>query len=115
MGCDYYIIKQLEVKYINDDDNEMNTTIESNRERCYFPDLADSQDSDDSTSSESYNSRFNRKYGKYLNVTYQPRVLFNNGKWKSERVRKKYENLIISEIGSDLLLHIVKQEVRYLR
>ena len=53
MGCDYYIIKQLEVKHIDDDDIEQVSLIELNKERCYFPDLEDSQDSDDSTSSES--------------------------------------------------------------
>jgi hypothetical protein len=115
MGCDYYIITQLEVKHIDDDDTEHVSLIELDRERCYFPDLEDSQDSDDSTSSESYDTRFNRKYGNYLKVNYEPRVLFQNGKWKSERIQEKYENLITKEIGNDLVLNIVKQEVRYLR
>jgi hypothetical protein len=115
MGCDYYIVKQLEVTHINDDDVEETSFIELDRERCYFPDLEDSQDSDDSTSSESYNSRFNRKYGHYLEVTYQPRVLFEKGKWKSERIQEKYEDVITTEIGHEMLVRIVKNEVRYLR
>lgn len=115
MGCDYYIIKQLEVKHINDDDEEEVSYIELERERCYFYDEPDSQDSDDSTDSESYNSRFNRKYSKYLEVNYQPRILFQNGKWKNEKVQDKYEDVIRGEIGCDMIVSIIKQEVRYLR
>jgi len=116
MGCDYYIVKQLEVKHINDDDEENITIIELDRERGYFFDDNDSRDSDDSSDSgEDYDTRFNRKYGKYLQVTYQPRVLFQNGKWKSERVQEKYEDSIIKEIGNDMILNIIKKESRYLR
>lgn len=116
MGCDYYIVKQLEVRHVNDDDDEMITTIELDRDRGYFPDFDDSRDSDDSSDSdESYNTRFNRKYGKYLEVTYQPRILFQNGKWKSERIQEKYEAFVTDETGNDIILSIIKKEVRYLR
>lgn len=116
MGCDYYIVKQLEVIHINDDDDEITTTIELDRDRGYFFDDINSRDSDDSSDSdEDYDTRFQRKYGKYLEVTYQPRVLFQNGKWKSERVQEKYEDTITNEIGNDMIISIIKQEVRYLR
>lgn len=93
MDCDYYI-KQLEVTHIDDNDIEYISFIEL--------DTKSSQDSD-----YNYNSR------KYGNVTYQPRVLFNNGKWESKRIQEKYENLITKKIGNDMLLNIIKQEVRY--
>lgn len=115
MGCDYYIIKQLEVRHINDDDEEEVSYIELERDRCYFYDEPDSQDSDDSTDSESYNTQFHRKYDKYLEVTYQPRILFQNNKWKSEKVQDKYEDIIRNEINNDMLVKIIKQEVRYFR
>ena len=115
MGCDYYIIKQLEVKHINVDDEEHVSHIELERERCYFYDEPDLVDSDDSTDSESYDSRFDRKYGRYLEVTYQPRVLFQNGKWKSEKVQDKYEDAIRDEIGNNMIISIIKKEVRYFR
>jgi hypothetical protein len=115
MGCDYYIVKQLEVRHINDDDDEIITTVELDRERGYFFDEVDSRDSDDSSGSEDSDMRYERKYGKYLNVTYVPRVLFENGKWKNERVQKRYEDSIRDEIGNDMLLSIIKKEVRYLR
>lgn len=114
MGCDYYIIKELKVKHTYND-VEYITCIELDRERAYFPDLDDSQDSDDSTDSESSTSRFNRKYGKYLEVNYKPRVLFENGKWKTEKIQKKYYDIVRNEIRDDVLVSIVKQEVRYLR
>lgn len=115
MGCDYYIIKQLKVAHINDDDFEKITSIELTRERGYFPDADDSYDSDDSMSNESYNTKFNRKYGKYLEVTYKPRILFQDGRWKNEAVQEKYYDVIRDEIGDDLVLSIIKLEVRYLR
>lgn len=116
MGCDYYIVKQLEVIHINDDDDEIITTIELDRDKGYFFDDIDSRDSDDSTDiNEDENSRFNRKYGKYLRVTYIPRVLFKNNEWKSERVQERYEDSVRDEIGNDVILNIIKKEVRYLR
>lgn len=115
MGCDYYIIKELEIRHVNDDDNEIISTLELDRARCYFYNVEDSQDSDDSTDSESYDSRFNRKYAKYLEVTYQPRILFQNNKWKSEKVQEKYKDLVRDEIGNDVIVNITKREVRYLR
>lgn len=108
MGCDYYVIKQLEVKHLDDHDNENVTTIELHRDRCYFNEL-ESVDSDDTD----YFS--NDRYDKYLTVTYQPRILFQNNKWKSEYIQQRYEDSIRDEIGNDMIVSIIKKEVRYLR
>lgn len=109
MGCDYYIIKQLRIKYIDDHDDELEITHELSRDRCYFNDV-DSVDSDDTDYFSS------DRYNKYLEVTYKPRVLFQNGKWKNTQTEEKYYNSVMEEIGHNtLLLSVIKEEVRYLR
>ena len=113
MGCDYYIIKILEVKYLNDDDDEVQQDIERDRERCYFSEV-DSKDSDD-TDDEDYNDKFNIKYSKYLEVNYKPRVLFSNSKWKNEKIQEKYEDFVLNEINNGMILNVIKKEVRHLR
>jgi hypothetical protein len=114
MGCDYYIVKQLHVEYIDDDDLERNVDIELDRERGYFYNDMDSLDSDD-TDDESFSSKFTRKYSKYLEVTYQPRILFQNGKWKNDSIQEKYTDNVTQEIANGMLFKITKKEVRYLR
>ena len=113
MGCDYYIVKYLQVEYVNDDDDTATIDIELNKEKAYFSydNMTDSDSSDD----ESYNTRFERKYGKYLEVTYVPKILFNNNKWKNETIQEKYEDIILNEIKEGLLLKVTKKEVRFLR
>lgn len=111
MGCDYYIVKQLEIKYIDDHDDEHETTIELDRQRGYFYDDDFDSDSDDTNNTET----FNKRYGKYLTVTYEPKFLFNNNKWKNDRIKDTYYNLIQGEIGNGLLTSVIKTEVRYLR
>lgn len=113
MECDYYIIKQLQVEYIDDDDLQQNVNIELDRKNAYFYNDMDSVDSDD-TDDESFTNKFNRKYHKYLKITYLPRVLFQNGKWENTSIQGKYLNNIIQEIGDEMLLKITKTEIRYL-
>lgn len=105
MGCDYYIIKQLRVRYIDDHDDEAETTRELRREKGYFSDV-DSVDSDDTE----YLSE--KRCNKYLEVTYKPRVLFQNGKWKNIVIEEKYHDSVIDEIGQKLLLSVIKVEFR---
>lgn len=114
MGYDYCIVKILEVTYINDDDDEIKTDIEVNKQNCYFYDENEDTDSD-STSDTSYGSKTGKLYEKYLKVNYIPKVLFSNNKWKNEKLREKYENNILNEINNGMILHIVKKEIRYPR
>jgi hypothetical protein len=113
MGCDYYIVKLLTVKYLDDGDDEHSVNIELDRQRGYFydDDLKDSDDTDDETSSE----YFDKLYEKYLKVTYEPRVLFSNHKWKNINVEEKYDEMIRDEINNGLLVSVIKKEERYLR
>ena len=109
MGCDYYIIKQLRIKYVDDHDDEVEITHELSRDRCYFNEV-DSVDSDDTE----YFS--DDRYNKYLEVTYKPRVLFQNSKWKNTQTEDKYHDSVMGEIGYDkLLVSVIKEEVRELR
>ena len=110
MGCDYYIVKLLAVKYLDDHDDEQSLTIELDRQRCYFYEYDDDFDSD----SDSTNNT-DKRYGKYLTVTYKPKVLFENNKWRNERLEDKYFNKIHNEISNGLLISVIKKEERYLR
>lgn len=107
MGCDYYIVKILEVNYLNDNENEV---IELDTQRCYFNEVDfDSIDSDDTDYEDEY-------YKKYLEVHYKPRVLFENNKWKNEKIKAKYEDFVLSKkISKDIFLSVIKKEIRYLR
>jgi hypothetical protein len=117
MGCDYYIVKYLQVEYVNDDDDTTTIDIELNKEKGYFSydNMTDSDSDSDSTDDESYNTKFERKFGKYLKVTYVPKTLFSNNKWKSESIQEKYQDIILNEIKEGLLLKVIKKEVRFLR
>jgi hypothetical protein len=75
MGCDYFIIKQLEITHINSYDSENDIT-------CI----------------------------EYLQVNYKPRILFQN-----ENVENKYKKMIRDKIGDDIIINIIKKEVRYFR
>ena len=92
MGCDYYIIRELEIAY----GNEQTSTKELRRIRGYvFRNEED--DSDDEYIED------------YLAITYEPRILFENGAWKDETIRKKYEPMV-AEYSP--LVRIIKQERR---
>ena len=112
MGCDYYIVKVLDVKYLNDGDDEHSVIIELERERGYFYGNDDLKDSDDD---ETSSDKFNKRIEKYLEVIYQPRVLFNNDKWKTKQIEEKYEECIRDEINNGLLISVIKMELRHLR
>lgn len=116
MGCDYYIVKQLEINHVNCNNENTTTTIELDREKCYFLYyISDDSDSDVSFDLLKYNDKYEKKYAKYINVTYVPRILFENGKWKNIRIKAKYETSIKDKIGNDTIINIVKKEIRYLR
>ena len=118
MGCDYYIIKQLTIEHLNDDDDIVIHTIELSRKRCYFVYTEDSSESDYSESnSETYSERYNRKYQHYLHVSYVPNTLFDNNRWKNKQIEEKYRDIIASEIPiyNGSLVKVIKEEKRYFR
>jgi hypothetical protein len=84
MGCDYYIIKRLKIEHSSGVD-----FVELNKERCYFPPndiIDDNYDSDDTLDFDVSLS----KYQRYLEVTFVPRILYQDWEWKNEKVKKKY-------------------------
>ena len=114
MGCDYYIIKRLKIEHSDGID-----TIELDREQCYFNEsIYDNSDID--SDDTYYNEKINEKIKKYLQVTYKPRVLLEDGEWKNERLRDKYIDIVYDKLKnynnafSNINL-IVKEEIRYLR
>lgn len=107
MGCDYYIIKYLDVKYKDKHTNTEHTKIiELYRRGCYFS-CSDSDDSDIFLDEENHPN---------LLVNYKPRILFNNGKWEKNKIQERYFNVINQKIDGDFeILNVVKKESRELR
>ena len=105
MGCDYYVIKILEIEY---EENGIKRTeeIEVDIDRRYFLDYYD----EDSDAESDIN--YEEKYQHYLTVNYVPLILFENGKWKSDRIKEKYEMMIINVTN---LIKVTKKEKRKLR
>lgn len=103
----YNILKILEIKYINDDDEIEIINIEIDNKICYF---------DYESESDSENENYN--YRKYvedcLKIKYKPKILFENKKWKSKRYQEMYEGLILNEIKDGIFSSIVKKEIRYI-
>ena len=112
MGCDYYIIKRLKIEHSSGVD-----FVELNRERCYFPehniesddDSYDSDDSDDTLD-------FDIKYKRYLEVTFVPRILYQDWKWKNEKVKQKYIDMVYEKLkhynnAYDNIYQITKEEL----
>jgi hypothetical protein len=101
MGCDYYLIKELCIEFLNGQSQVQEKVIEINRERMYFYEI----DSD-----EEYNV-FSQ-----LNELPEPKIIYTKCKWKSDYVKQKY-SLFFHEIESDgnVVLKISKHEKKCLR
>lgn len=114
MGCDYYIIKRLKIEHSSGVD-----FVELNKERCYFPehyDASDSGDSDDSNDSLD----FDIKYKRYLEVTFVPRILYQDWEWKNEKIKKKYIDMVYEKLkhynnAYSNIYQITKEEIRHFR
>jgi hypothetical protein len=110
MGADYFIIKQLRIEH-----SEGTSTIELDRQRCYFDNFNYDYDSDDSCFDASMD-----KYNHYLTVTFVPRVLYEHDNWKNEKIEKKYIDMVYEELKKynnafGNIHNIIKEEVRYFR
>jgi hypothetical protein len=113
-SCDYYIIKQLKISYINDDDDECLEIIEINRCNGYFSNSKSRYYYDDDESDSDSDSEKKRQNMSDLKVAYKPRFIFKNEKWKSDTDRVKYQNLITEELGHIHIISIIKCEIRCL-
>jgi hypothetical protein len=113
MGCDYYIIKRLKIKHSSGID-----FIELDREKCYFPqNNDDNYDSDDTLDFDISSSKY---YQDFLKVTFVPRILYKDWKWKNENVKKKYIDMVYDKLkhynnAFSNIYQITKEEVRHFR
>jgi len=133
MGCDYYIIKRLKIEHSSGVD-----FVELNKKRCYFPehnndndynddkddnnDNNDNNDNDDSDDSDDSDDTldFDIKYQRYLEVTFVPRILYQDWEWKNEKVKKKYIDMVYEKLkhynnAYDNIYQITKEELRHFR
>ena len=107
MGCDYYIIKVLQVYY---SDNEY-LEVEINRERCYYDDTQFDEDADD------YDKQLNNYIKDVLTVKAEPIIIYN-GVFNKSSCESKYKDPVQNELNkhnktwSDVI-KIVKVEKRY--
>jgi len=109
MGCDYYIVKLLNI-YYNDTDY---LVIELERERCYYNFQYD-EDSDD------YDDKIN-EYIKYcLTPQMTPIIIYSNNSFNKVNSEIKYKILIENEINDNgkkwcEITKIIKVEDRFER
>jgi hypothetical protein len=111
MGCDYYIYKILEVR---NSEGEIIWTIELSRNKVYYPEAVWSSNSFDSDDSD-YEEKVSERKSQYLDVEYEPKMLFENGLWKNEETEIKYSHIIKNRLTSEQMnkiATIVKTEYR---
>lgn len=114
MGCDYFIIKQLSIEYLKDNDSNIyNNTIELEKQNCYFNNQVEDLNYDSDDSINSTNSQYSDN-SIYLKVTHTPRILFRNNNWRNKILKEKYENFIFNELNNSNIIKITKIETRYL-
>jgi len=115
MGCDYYIVKCLQVYYDgNPNLKNMNYfTIKLEQDRGYFGFDYD-EDMDD----------YEDKYSKYVNQCLTPKmepiIVYDNNNFINTKLEMKYKSLIDYEISKhgknwSEITKIIKSEYRYKR
>jgi hypothetical protein len=112
MGCDYYIQKMLEIKYVGDVGDVGDVIVDYVKLYeipCYFNYVGDGDSDGDSDSDVDA-----ERIAMYLEVKYTPLVLFENKQWTNESMKRKYERHI-KDIDLEKLISITKVEWRRLR
>ena len=112
MGCDYYIIKQIQIHYKND--NTGFVPIEVSRDRGYFYYSNLDEDEED----YEYECRISKE--KQLTPEMNPILLYENGKFIKDTYNTKYIRMIeeanrIYRRNMTDVLYIYKDEVRETR
>ena len=90
MGCDYYLTKAIYIDYINSKGDGKEIYYEYGRESGYFFDY--DLDSDDENFEEKYRDRRNQELNNIK--TKDDIIIFDNGSYKSEFLKNKYERKI---------------------
>ena len=110
MGCDYYIIKVLQIYY---SDNEY-LEVEINRERCYYNDYQLDEDAED------YDEQLNNYIIEdILNVKMVPITIYSNSMFNKLSCESKYKGLVENELNKHHktifdVVKIVKVEKRHI-
>lgn len=108
MGCDYYIIKVLQIYY---NDTEY-LEVEINRERCYYDDYQFDEDAED------YDEQLNNYIDDVLTVKTEHILIYSNGTFNKSSCESKYKGSVENELNkhnktwSDVI-KIVKVEKRH--
>jgi len=99
MGCDYYVVKVLQIEYYTDTDV---SEIELSRERWYYTYDYD-EDEDD------YEEKVNMYIKNQLTPQMNPIILFSNSTFNKESSEEKYSSLIEEKLKNcDLTWRDVK-------
>jgi len=108
MGCDYYILKVLKIRYKSGTES----CIVLDRQRMYYSydPVCDSDDSD-------YETNYERYTDSVLKVTFVPVHIFSNDSFRNESVEVKYRKMIHAHLIDnkrtyDDVLDVYKAEVR---
>lgn len=110
MGCDYYIVKALEITLTEE---KYPLMIELERDYGYFDFCIDSDD-------PAYDTKWDEYRKKRLKSVMLPIVIYENGDFMNEKLRQKYsfvveEELFLNKRGWEEVGQIVKMEYRYER
>jgi hypothetical protein len=110
MGCDYYIVKMLNIYCDNDDEY---LTLEIDNQRGYYHIIYDEDDDD-------YEIKVNEYIKECLTPSIQPIIIYDNNNFIKPTFETKYKYIVeqfIKNYGKTLnnIIKIIKVEERYER
>lgn len=111
MGCDYYILKVLKIKYKDGTDTRI--ILDTQRMYYSYDPECDSDDSD-------YESNYERYIDSVLKVTFVPICIYSDDSFKNERIEVKYRKMIHAHLINnkrtyDEIDNVFKAEIRQAR
>jgi hypothetical protein len=112
MGCDYYILKLLEIHYENTNQCSF-ITLESEYGYFYYDSSIDEDDVD-------YEEKIEKCIKEQLNPRMVPIVIYENKNFKTKHVESKYKDMVEEELANSIkqwkdVTKIIKVESRYER
>jgi hypothetical protein len=110
MGCDYYILKLLQIYYNDNDFLE----IELDRERGYYDDFQFDEDADD------YDEKINEHIQQILIPKVDPIIIYKNNAFNKSSCESKYKTLVENKLKKydkkwEEIIKIIKVEERHER
>jgi len=109
MGCDYRIISQLVIHYLDKTGKMSVIYTDTNEKKVYISEYEYGYDSDD----DDYNTlveKYNKHLKKIIEENTYDKILFDEERWLEESYKKKYENRIIKQFDDiSKLLKVYKR------